>query len=478
MLTTPQDAHITLTPHPGAVHVIRWTDPAVVPAPRSPGWRAGWGGGYGGEVSETALTQPIDDESARAVSEAGLRLALVDTSDAAAFDEWIRADFRGFHSEQPKPEVLDEARGYLADRRTTGVYDDSIPSPSTPVGTVNSWVAPLTVPGGERVDSWAISSVTVAPTHRRRGLARALLGGELRTARALGVPVAVLTVSESVIYGRWGFGPATFATAWRVDTKRVQWAGGETTGRLSFTDPEAYRETAYGILDQVMAGRSGEIGLSPYLADRLIGPLKGNTDADRYRLVRFDSATGEPQGFLSYVVNDSDDFVRHTVDVKYLAATTDAAYTALWRFLLDLDLVAEVRIGVRGLDEPIPYFVSDVRGARVTDVEDHLWVRILDLPAALTARRYERDGELVLEVADDLGFADGRYRLRVSDGVGAIEPTTDEADATLSVSALGSLYLGQDAARGLAVAGKLIGDVAAVDRIFRTAQPPRLSTWF
>jgi len=429
-------------------------------------------------VSETALTQPIDDESAHAVSEAGLRLALVDTSDAAAFDEWIRADFRGFHSEHPKPEVLEEARRHLSDRRTTGVYDDAIPSPSTPVATVNSWVAPLTVPGGERIDSWAISSVTVAPTHRRRGLARALLGGELRTARALGVPVAVLTVSESVIYGRWGFGPSTFATAWQVDTKRVRWAGGETSGRLSFTDPDAYRQTGYEVLDRVMAARPGEIGLSPYLADRLIGPLRGTADADRYRLVRYDSAAGEPEGFLSYVVNDADDFVRHTVDVKYLAAATDAAYTALWRYLLDLDLVSQVRIGVRAVDEPVPFLVSDVRGAKVTDVEDHLWVRILDLPAALTSRRYERDGELVIDVSDDLGFADGRFRLRVSGGQAEVERTTDAADAALSVSALGSLYLGHDAARGLAVASKLTGDVDAVDRMFRAAQPPRLSTWF
>ena len=118
------------------------------------------------------------------------------------------------------------------------------------------------MPGGARVDSWAISSVTVAPTHRRRGIARAFLTGELRTAQALGLPLAILTVSESVIYGRWGFGPATFASEWRVDTKRVRWAGGETPGRLSFTQPEDYRETGRAVLDRVMAGRTGEIGLT------------------------------------------------------------------------------------------------------------------------------------------------------------------------------------------------------------------------
>ncbi|MGO4276989.1 GNAT family N-acetyltransferase, partial [Paenibacillus sp. TAF58] len=113
-------------------------------------------------------------------------------------------------------DAIAEALDYQRDRRTTAVYDDGMPSPATPVGTVNSWIAPLTVPGGAAVGRDRRSPRPVAPTHRRRGIARALLGAELRTAHALGVPLAILTVSESVIYGRWGFGPATFATEWRV----------------------------------------------------------------------------------------------------------------------------------------------------------------------------------------------------------------------------------------------------------------------
>ncbi len=429
-------------------------------------------------MTETYLTQPIDQQSARALADAGLRLSLVDTADQAAFDQWLLADFRGFLGGRNDADALAEAREYLRDNRTTAVYDDAIPAAASPVGTVNSWVAPLTVPGGAAVDSWAISSVTVAPTHRRRGVASALLGAELRTAQALGVPLAILTVSESVIYGRWGFGPATWATEWRVDTKRVRWAGPATTGRLSFIEPEEYRETGRAVLATIMAGRAGEIAMTRHLADRLIGPHKGNPDASKYRLVRYDSPTGEPEGFVSYVVKDSDDFVRHTVEVNYLAAATDEALTALWRYLLELDLVAEVHIDTRGIDEPIRFLVSDIRGARVVGEQDHLWVRILDLPAALSARRYERDGDLVLEVADDLGFADGRYRMRVSGGVASVETTTAEPDVTLPVSSLGAVYLGHDTARHLALAGKLSGDADALDRIFRTAVPPRLSTWF
>ncbi|WP_158866633.1 GNAT family N-acetyltransferase [Leifsonia sp. AG29] len=423
------------------------------------------------------LTHPLDETSASELAAAGLRLALVDLADREAFDAWLRADMRGFHGRQPSAEVLEEARANMGDRRTTGVYDESVPS-REPVGTVNAWTAPLTVPGGARIGSWAISSVTVAPTHRRRGIARALLGAELRTAKALGLPLAILTVSESVIYGRWGFGPATFASEWRVDTKRVRWAGPDTVGRLSFTTPEEFGETGTRVLDAVMAGRHGEIGLTPYLAKRLVGPLAGDPDSDRARLVRYDSPDGEPEGFVAYSVKDGDDFVKHKVEVRHLAASTDRALVALWRFLLELDLVSEVHIHTRGVDEPLPALVHDVRGAQVASVEDHLYVRVLDVPAALEARAYERDGSLVLDVDDPQGFAAGRYRLSVSDGRASVTPTDDAPDVTLPVASLGSVYLGHDIARSLAVAGRIRGDWEALDRLFRTAVPPRLSTWF
>jgi predicted acetyltransferase len=425
------------------------------------------------------LTAPLDETSRAALAATGLRYAVLDNDDAAAMEGWIRADFRGFHGRRPSAEVLEEARGSFAGRRNTAVYDDD-GATSDPVGTVNTWPAPLTVPGGARVDAWAISSVTVAPTHRRRGIATALLGGELRTAHALGLPLAILTVSESVIYGRWGFGPATWATAWSVDTKRVRWAGGETPGRLSFTEPTEYQETGARVLDRVMASRAGEIGLEPYLAKRVIGPMKGDPDGDKLRLVRYDSAEGEPEGFVSYALKDdpADDFTRHTVEVNHLAAATPEAQRALWRFLIELDLVAEVKLWTRGVDEPYQSLVNDIRGARVTELQDHLWVRVLDVPAALQARTYERDGSLVLEVADELGLAGGRFRLTVRDGRAEVTTTEEPADVSLPVAALGSAFLGHDVVRGLALAGRIQGDADGLDRLFRTAVPPRLSTWF
>ncbi|RWZ59642.1 GNAT family N-acetyltransferase [Labedella populi] len=431
-------------------------------------------------MTEPYLSLPIDDQAAASLRDSGLRLALVDTADDDAFDAWLSADARGFHSKQPSPAALAQQRELLRHRRTTGVYDDNIPVPHSPVGTVNSWPAPLTVPGPGQVDSWLISSVTVAPTHRRRGIATAMLPAELRTAVALGLPVAALTVSESTIYGRWGFGPSAFSTAWTIDARRAGWIGPATRGRLSFTTAPEFIETGRALLARQNAAHAGEVGLSEYLADRTMTPLEGAPDASTYRIVRYDGPDGDPEGFVTYTITEDDsDFTNATLDVVALVATTDAANAALWRYVIEMDLVSTVRAHTRAVDEPLPWLVRDIRRAKVTKVQDHLWTRILDVPAALEARRYENAGTLVLEVDDPLGFADGRFRVAAgSDGVASVTETTDAPDVSLPVGALASVYLGAPAAAGLAAAGRIDGDAVALDRLFRTAVPPRLSSWF
>src|SRR5690606_22682148 len=131
---------------------------------------------------------------------------------------------------------LAQARETMRARRNIGVYD---PAAGTwPIATVNSWVTPLTLPGGE-VDMGAISSVTVAGSHRRRGLARDVLEGELRAAARAGAPVAGLTASEATLYGRYGFGPAVPVMRFPLDTARAGWAGGEASaGRLVYADKQ------------------------------------------------------------------------------------------------------------------------------------------------------------------------------------------------------------------------------------------------
>ena len=113
-------------------------------------------------------------------------------------------------------------------RRVLGVYDDALPAEEParwPVGTVASWPGELTVPGETTLPAWAISSVSVAPTHMGRGIARAMMEGELRTAAALKLPMAMLTVSESTLYERYGFAPAALASDYRIENRRGHWVG-------------------------------------------------------------------------------------------------------------------------------------------------------------------------------------------------------------------------------------------------------------
>ncbi|MES1212366.1 MAG: GNAT family N-acetyltransferase, partial [Leifsonia sp.] len=198
-----------------------------------------------------AASAPADPTSLANLAKQGLRYIIVDTGDVAAFSAWLHADDRGFLQPAHTQEQLKPLLEGIADRRTTGVYDDANPGPEAdagnwPIATVNSWVGQLTIPGSSAehprtLPSWAISSVTVAATHRRRGIARNLLEGELRTAAALGVPMAMLTVSESTIYGRFGFAPATYATEWTIDTRRVRWSGAASTGRIEYISVAQYR---------------------------------------------------------------------------------------------------------------------------------------------------------------------------------------------------------------------------------------------
>jgi GNAT superfamily N-acetyltransferase len=162
---------------------------------------------------------PLDETSRAALAADGLDYAVVDTADSAAHERWLQAYHRGFHFDALNPEQVAEYRAGIAGPRLISVIDATAAEPEHPVATVGSWRSPLSLGDGRSVDGWAISLVSVAATHRRRGIARALLEGELRSAHAAGLPVAMLTVSEATIYGRWGFGPAAFAADYRIDTR-------------------------------------------------------------------------------------------------------------------------------------------------------------------------------------------------------------------------------------------------------------------
>ncbi|GAA5029219.1 hypothetical protein GCM10025738_08090 [Microbacterium fluvii] len=201
--------------------------------------------------------------------------------------------------------------------------------------------------------------------------------------------------------------------------------------------------------------------------------------------MQYTDAEGAVRGVALYTLSENhDDFTKWTVEVAALMAETDDASAALWRFLLQLDLVAEVRAGELAVDEALLWMIADQRAATVT-VTDHHYVRILDVPAALTARRYARPGVFALDVHDPLGIGGGRFLLRIdAEGAASVDPLTGDAptDAvgvSLGTAELSALYLGGVSAIALAAAGRLRSDdVEATASAFSWHRAPRLSYWY
>ncbi|WP_353112015.1 GNAT family N-acetyltransferase [Microbacterium sp.] len=427
-----------------------------------------------------ARTVPADSLSTQRLHDAGYDYRIVDVTDAAAGAAFARADSRGFLAGEPKDEVIEALRDAWSTRRNIGVFEERAESGPLPVATVNSWVAPLTVPGGE-LPMWAISSVTVAATHRRRGIARNLLEGELRAAAASGVPIAGLTVSEATIYSRYGFAPALPMARVKVDTLRAGWIGGVAPGRLEYLEREQLATVLGEMHDRARRLRTGQIPGWPARWRRAAGLSADNPKGDEVRGVRYLDADGETRGVVAYRLEDRPDVFRSSLGINLLVTETDEALRALWGFVVHHDLVDEVRVDLRPVDDPILYLVADQRAVEFT-VHDHGWLRVLDVPAALTGRTYRSPLDVVLRVDDALGFADGAWRL-VVDGEGRATVTVTDAapDVELGVVELSAIYAGGVRATQLAAAGRIRTEpavAAALDDAFRTAEAPLLGIWY
>ncbi len=429
-----------------------------------------------------ARTLPIDETSAAALAQRGLTYRLVDPRDPEDVRAYSLAEARGFLGGEPSDDEAHEFDESMAYRRRIGVYDEAGLDPRTPVATVNSWVGELSVPGGRRTPFWAISGVTVSPTRRRRGIARAMLEGELRTARDAGLAVAGLTVSEATIYGRFGFAPAVEVTSWDIDTRRAGWRGGEPSGTFEYVPREDAVALIGELHDRIRVTRPG-------MVDGWIGRWRqfatvagGSKEPGRTRVVRYADGAGLVRGAVVYrLTEDPTDFALHTLDITYLVADGDDAYRALWHFVMRHDLVSRVRASLRSVDESLPWLLTDRRGAAVS-VHDHEWLRILDVPAALEARAYAAAGTLVIAVRDELGFAEGTWMLEArADGSARVTPTGAEPDVLMPVSSLAALYLGGVRGATLRTAGLLEASddvVRALDRTFASDTAPTLGIWY
>lgn len=440
-------------------------------------------------MTDAVNALPLDTLSRDSLAADGLRYAQLDTADTAAHDRWLQAAYRGLHFAAFTPDELANYRAGFDYARSIGVWDETGVDAQTPVATVASWRSPLSLGDARSVEAWAISLVHVASTHRRRGIARALLEGELRAAHAAGIPLAMLTVSEATIYGRWGFGPAAYCADYRIATKGLRVTAPMPSGRVHRVDAASLRPLAPGIAARAHERVGGEVPSDALHWDRAFAlAARTASRAPHLRAARYDDASGEPQGFVLYAVTeDPDDFSAHTLTVEHLCAATDDALVALWRYVLDQDLVGTVHAALRPVDEPLPWMVSNPRAVQTVARREHLWLRMLDVPAALSARRYAAADSVLLRVTEPMGFAEGEWMLTTStDGSATVAAHAGEPHAAavidLGVEALGALLLGGTPVEALRVAGRIAeGSPGSADRlaaVLRPTRAPHLSTWF
>ena len=404
-------------------------------------------------------------------------------TNTARVDGWLDAVMRGFHQGRATDEFrtrwLKVARADSVVNR--GVWDTNSLglSSDVPVATFAHFTKSLNA-GAAVVDAWMISDVTVAPTHRRRGLMRRLMTENLDAAVAAGMPVAVLTASEGGIYQRFGFGPATREARVRVDTSsafRLRRAP-DDGGRVVMADPAESWPAASAAFARHHESTRGALQRPTFYEDWIRGydwDEQGESRKQRVG-VRL-GPDGEPDGYVVYEIKRGDET---EVKVHDLVAGTPTAYLALWQFLADIDL-ARVVVGPAPAVDPLAHALVDHRVRRVTSLPDHLWVRVLDLAAALEARPWFADGSLVLRVEDPLGHADGTVRLTGQGGRATVTPSTEHPDVTLDVETLGTLWLGDVAVDPLARAGRVTGADEALARFAALADggpSPYCSTHF
>jgi predicted acetyltransferase len=352
-------------------------------------------------------------------------------------------------------------------------------------GTTGSFSTELTVPGGSTVPMSAVTQVTVLPTHRRRGLLREMMEVQLRGALGRGEIVAMLIAAEWPIYGRFGYGMAIEAAATTVDARAAEFRDPTPRGTIEIVDLKTLRELAPPVFDSHRLRTPGAIHRSPMHWDLSLEviPTPGEEPAKkRMRVVHRDSA-GVVDGYAVY--DPKDEWVHNQPNVKLavypMIAVTPDAEADLWRYLCSIDWVTEVQAQVRPIDEDVRHLFVNGRVARQTDRSDNMWVRLLDVPAALSARRYEVPVSLVLDVRDDV-FGDGRFRLDGDTNGASCTPTTDPSDVAVTVDVLGAAYLGGARLAPYAYDGRITeatdGAIAALDRSMRTARAPWATTGF
>jgi predicted acetyltransferase len=413
--------------------------------------------------------------------------------------------------ERVHPVAQDEARAWVAALATTllgSPYDDDFPrrvdrwardwlpertwayrEAGRVIATLATEPRTLTVPGpagGTRdLEADALTGVTVAATHRRRGLLRTMIGESLAAAKDRGDALSMLIAAEWPIYGRFGYAPAAFGASFVYHTKRLNAAlPAPPAGALRQVEAAELATIAPHVFDTARRRRAGQVDRRhPWWNRRL--SLDGYEPIGKQPNWFVHEGPDGPDGLLAWRV--SRDFELDgklgEVEVVEFVDADDAAYRDMWAYLAAIDVVGEVKLTDRPVDELIRWLLPDARALELTGTFDYLWLRILDVPAALSARSYAAPGRVVLEVTDEDagGCGAGRFALDADDADAQCTTTTDPPDLVLSQRVLAACYLGGHRLRQLATYGveeRTPGALTRADLMFSAPLAPLNQTGF
>ncbi|MFF5494155.1 GNAT family N-acetyltransferase [Streptomyces aquilus] len=349
-----------------------------------------------------------------------------------------------------------------------------------PVGTAASHAFELTLPGAALASAPGVTAVGVLPSHRRQGVLSAMMRHQLAEFRDRGEFLSVLLASEATIYGRFGYGPATYTGRLTVPRRQAELSAPRAGGPAGTGSVEVLRRAECGelleeVYDRYRRAQPGALS-RPHRWWALRAGQPPISPAPRYVAVHRD-ADGVPDGYASYSLGEHE-----TLKVDETITTDSAVFTALARFLLGHDLVGKVVFQHVPPQHPLRWQLADFRAGEAGGDTDWLWVRLLDVPRALTARGWFTDGELVLDVEDPFLAERGRWLLTVSEGKADCVPTDRAPDLSLDIRDLGSIYLGGTAPSTLVRAGHIRAHradaVPLADVLFRGDQLPHCLHWF
>ena len=380
-----------------------------------------------------------------------------------------------------KPERLEDEYAVVEYDRMLGVAD----GPDL-VASAGVYSFDLTLPGGALVPMAGVTWVSCLPSHRRRGILTQMMRHQLDDIASRNESLAGLGASEAVIYNRFGYGVASQFVSAKVVKSRAQLRRGSSAGgRMRMVWEDERLKVLAPIFDAWRRQRPGAVNRTDgrwevILRDR---EYERHGSSTWFFAVHEDDA-GRPDGYVGYrIKGDPEDY--RTVLVEELVAIDPEVEAALWEFVFSVDLTDRVEVRVDPIDSQLPWRLTDQRAYECTGVNDHLWLRVMDTPAALSARRYQTDDTLVVEVVDPFrpdGAAAGRFRLTGGpDGATCVAEKSAAADITVPIEALGSAYLGTVRWTTLAAAGRVTGSPDALrraDTMFATTPAPYCNTDF